>query len=54
MEVDDEEVKKEEDEDELPDLSNVQWGKALTKKSWADEVEDHEKKPRTWAQVAVR
>lgn len=58
MEVDDdEEVKKEEEveeEDELPDLSKVQWGKGLTKKSWADEVEEDEKKPRTWAQVVVR
>ena len=41
MEVDDdEEVKKE--EDELPDLSKVQWGKSLGKKSWADEVEEEE------------
>ena len=59
MEVDDddEEVKKEEEEqeeDELPDLSKVQWGKGLgKKKSWADEVEEEEMKPRTWAQVVV-
>ena len=56
VEDDDEEVKKEveEDEDELPDLSKVQWGKGLGKKSWADEVDEEEKKPRTWAQVVVR
>ena len=52
--IDDEEVKKEEEEDELPDLSKVQWGKSLTKNSWADEVEEEEKKPRTWSQVVVR
>lgn len=58
MEVDDdEEVKKveeEQEEDELPDLSKVQWGKSLGKKSWADEVEEEEKKSRTWSQVVVR
>ena len=58
MEVDhDEDVKKVEEEveeDELPDLSKVQWGKGLGKKSWADEVEEEEKKPQTWAQVVVR
>jgi len=42
------------DEDELPDLSKIQWGKGLTKKSWADAVEEEENKPRTWAQVVVR
>jgi hypothetical protein len=56
-EVEEEEVEAEEveaEEDELPDLSKVQWGKSLTKKSWADEVEEEEKKPRTWAQVVTR
>ena len=55
---DDEEVKKEEEEDvehdELPDLSNIQWGKGFMKNSWADEVEAEENKPRTWVQVVVR
>ena len=35
MELDDDH---EEDEDELPHLSKVQWGKGLVKKSWADQV----------------
>ena len=50
MEVDDLEVEK---DDELPDISNVQWGKGPRKKSWADEVEEEEKKSRSWAKVVV-
>tara|TARA_B100001175_G_C19337812_1_gene555847 strand:- start:475 stop:885 length:411 start_codon:yes stop_codon:yes gene_type:complete len=49
-EQDDLEVEK---DDELPDITNVQWGKGLWKKSWADEVEEEEKKSRSWAKVVV-
>ncbi len=42
-----------EKDDELPDLSNVQWGKGVLKKSWADQVEEEEEKPRSWAKVVV-
>lgn len=42
------------EEDELPDLSKVLWGKRFTKKSWADQVEEHDKKnSRTWAQQVL-
>lgn len=55
---DDEEVNKDdevdEEENQLPDLSKVLWGKAQGKKSWADQVEAEEKKPRSWAHVVVR
>ncbi len=37
---DDHDHGKNEEDDELPDLSKVQWGKAISKRSWADQVED--------------
>ena len=43
----------EDTDDELPDLSKIQWGKGFSKKSWADEVEKQEKKSPTWAEVLV-
>lgn len=41
--VDDHDHDKNVEDDELPDLSKVQWGKAISKQSWADQVEDDNK-----------
>ena len=46
LEVEDlEDLEKDENmDDERPDISQIHWGKGFSKKSWADQVEEHEKK----------